>query len=173
MITIVCATNRPGSNSLKVASIYARLFQEAGTEAQVLNLEEVNPRWIADSSYAANTMEMDRIVEQYIRVADKLVLVVPEYNGSFPGILKFFIDGCNHGDWANKKIALVGLTTGRSGNLRGLDHLTGIFHYLGSSIYWRKVYLSQVAQMLDSEGTLTDETALKELNNQMSGFLAF
>lgn len=173
MITIVCGTNRPGSNSLKVASGYARLLQEAGVEAQVLNLEEINPRWIAESSYAANTMEMDCIVQQYISAVDKLVLVVPEYNGSFPGILKFFIDGCNHGDWADKKIALVGLTTGRSGNVRGLDHLTGIFHYLGSSIYWKKVYLSQVAQMLDSIGTLTDETTVKELNLQIKGFLSF
>lgn len=173
MITVICSTDRPASNSMRVARACAAQLEQKGEQVQILDLQELNPQWVRASSFGPNSPEMEAVVKRYIRAVERMVLVVPEYNGSFPGIVKYFIDGCDHGDWARKRIALIGLATGRGGNLRGLDHLTGIFHYLGSEVFGKKVYISRISGVLDTNGELTDAMALAELNAQMDGFLNF
>ncbi|MDP6909228.1 MAG: NAD(P)H-dependent oxidoreductase [Flavobacteriales bacterium] len=173
MITIVCTTNRPESNSMKLSKIYARMLGDIGQECQILDMKAVQSNWILDSSYGPNTTEFDEIVGKYIRSVTKLIFITPEYNGSYPGYVKYFMDACDWGDFNGKKIALTGLATGRSGNLRGLDHFTGLFHFLGSEVYSKKVYLSQVNHALSDQGELTNEITLKEIEAQLKGFVTF
>lgn len=173
MITIICTTNRTDSNSLKLSQIYEHKLTKTGEACQILDLRTVPAQWIQDSSYGDNTPEFDSLAEKYIRSVTKLIFITPEYNGSFPGYVKFFMDACDYGDFAHKKVALVGLASGRSGNVRGLDHLTGIFHYLDTEVYKKKVYLSQVHLLLPQDGTLTDEGCLNEIDNQLKGFIGF
>jgi chromate reductase, NAD(P)H dehydrogenase (quinone) len=173
MVTVICTTDRPQSNSLKVATNCLRMFEESGTTCQLLNLQDVDPEWITRSSFKENSPEMQQVVDRFLINAERLMLVVPEYNGSFPGIFKYFIDGCDYGNWKGKKIAMVGIASGRSGNLRGLDHLTGIFHYLGSEVYGKKVYISQVSNEIDAHGDVTGTLTLFELQSQIKGFLNF
>lgn len=173
MISIICTTDRTDSNSLRLSQIYERELTKLGQKCQILDLRTVPAQWIQDSSYGTSIPEFDELVEKYIRSVTKLIFVTPEYNGSFPGYIKFFMDACDYGDFAHKKVALVGLASGRSGNVRGLDHLTGIFHYLDTEVYKKKVYLSQVHALLPKDGTLTDQTCLKEIETQLKGFIEF
>jgi chromate reductase len=173
MITIVCTTNRPDSNTRKVAQMYYDALQKMGLDSQVLDLKEVDASWMQDSNYGQNVPEFEAVVNRFVRHSEKFVFVTPEYNGSFPGYLKFFIDACDYGDWAKKKVALMGLASGRAGNVRGLDHLTGILHYLGSEVYSKKVYLSQVNHSLTEDGEILNEVLNKEIDLQLKGFLTF
>lgn len=173
MITIICTTNRPDSNTLKVANLYLQRLSGLGQDAQILDLKEVKPEWIQQSSYGKNVPEFESIIATFIRPVSKLVFVVPEYNGGFPGYLKFFMDACDQKDFSGKKVALMGLASGRSGNVRGLDHLTGILHYLGSEVYSKKVYLSQVNHSLTPNGELVNEVLLDEIGRQLNGFISF
>lgn len=173
MITVLCTTNRPDSNTRKVAQLYHDALSELGKECQVLDLKEVEASWIQSSNYGDNVPEFESVVTQFVRGINKFVFITPEYNGSFPGYLKFFMDACNYGDWANKKVALMGLASGRAGNVRGLDHLTGILHYLGSEVYSKKVYLSQINLSLSEDGVLQNDMLTKEIEAQLKGFVNF
>jgi NAD(P)H-dependent FMN reductase len=173
MITIVCTTNRPDSNTRKVAQMYHDALSGMGEESQVLDLKEVDASWIQGSNYGENVPEFELLVDKFIRNTEKFVFVTPEYNGSFPGYLKFFMDACDYGDWADKKVALMGLASGRAGNVRGLDHLTGILHYLGSEVYSKKVYLSQVNHSLTDNGEIQNEVLSREIELQLNGFVTF
>jgi chromate reductase len=173
LVTVICGTDREDSNSLRVANLCAGLIRNEGAEARVLNLRDVRPEWLAQSAYGQNVAEFEAISDRFIRPVTRMVIVVPEYNGSFPGILKYMIDAGNYGDWAGKKVALVGLATGRGGNLRGVDHLTGIFHYLRSEVLSTKVYLSQVGQKLSPDGSLNDPQSMTELGAQAKNLLNF
>ncbi|MCF8258212.1 MAG: NAD(P)H-dependent oxidoreductase, partial [Flavobacteriales bacterium] len=124
-------------------------------------------------AYRPNVPELEALLNHNLRGVQRLVMVVPEYNGSFPGILKYFMDACDHGEWEGKKVALVGVASGRGGNLRGADHLTGVLHYLGSEVLGRKVYISQVAQQLGADGQLTNEFTVGELRTQALALLHF
>ena len=173
MITIICTTNRPDSNTRKVAQMYHDALEAMGEESQILDLKEVDANWIQDSNYGKNVPEFEEVVSRFIRTPEKLVFITPEYNGGFPGYLKFFMDACDHGDWSGKKVALMGLASGRAGNVRGLDHLTGIVHYLGSEVYSKKVYLSQINQSLTENGEIENEVLNREIGLQLKGFVNF
>jgi NAD(P)H-dependent FMN reductase len=173
MITIICTTNRPDSNTRKVAELYLTALHGFGSACQILDMQNVDAAWIQESNYGENAPEFEAVVSQYIRPVKKFVFITPEYNGSFPGYIKFFMDACNYGEWANKQVALMGLASGRAGNVRGLDHLTGIFHYLGSEVYSKKVYLSQINQSLSDDGVIQNDLLLKEIEAQLKGFITF
>lgn len=173
MITILCTTDRPGSNSGKASRLYQSKLASIGEQVQELNMKNVDIDWIAKSNYGTNCPEFEAIVCKYIRSVDRIILIVPEYNGSFPGIFKFFMDACDHQTFKDKKIALMGLAAGRSGNVRGLDHLTGVFHYLGAEVYSNKVYLSLANQSVSASGELDNDLLQTEIAAQIKGFLTF
>ena len=75
-------------------------------------------------------------------------------------------------EWAGKKACLVGVSDGRAGNLRGMEHLTGILHYLKMHVYYDKLPISVVNLVMDAEGNF-NEAQMKVCSTQMEGFLAF
>lgn len=104
---------------------------------------------------------------------DRFVFVIPEYNGSYPGIAKLFLDTINPAIWEGKKAALVGVATGRAGNLRGMDHLTAVLNYLKMEVYSQKIPLSSVHQHLNESGTIALTEYSELLKKQIEGFLKF
>ena len=91
MITVISGTNRPGSNTRKIAVLIQEMLQEAGEEVTLLDLAELPPEIFADSSYASKPGSFAAFQDQILET-DGVLTVVPEYNGSFPGVLKYFID---------------------------------------------------------------------------------
>src|SRR5687768_16106088 len=90
-ILIVSGTNRPQSNAARVAAVLQRNYEKLGVAHEVLSLVDL-PREVFDgAAYASKPPGMVAIQK---RVLDALGLhvVTPEYNGSFPGVLKYFID---------------------------------------------------------------------------------
>lgn len=171
MITIISATNRLNSNSLKIAKNYAQLMEKQGVESKVFSLESLPIDFTATDLYNKRSENFQQLLNEYIVPANKFVFIVPEYNGSFPGILKTFIDAIHPDINRGKKVALVGVSTGRAGNLRGLDHLTGILHYLGFHILPNKQPISSVLTLLNEDGTLKDENTIKVLEKQIADFV--
>lgn len=136
MILIVATTNRKNSKTYKVAAYYQRLLVQLGVAADILSLENL-PEDFAFSALYENlgkNLAFNHHKEQMDR-ATKFVFIVPEYNGSFPGVLKTFIDGLG---WPNslqgKKACLVSISDGALGGAHALSHLTDIFHYLNCHV---------------------------------------
>ncbi|TXC77067.1 NADPH-dependent FMN reductase [Luteibaculum oceani] len=174
MISIISGTNRPLSNSMIVANTYKNLLEQQGEDAQVLNLEELPSEFMYSASYGKKDNRFEAIVQQFVTGASKFIFVVPEYNGSFPGVLKSFLDCISPKLWHDKKSAIIGLSAGRAGNLRGMDHLTGILHYLQVEVYSKKPKLSQFDKLADLEKrTITDEETLALIEKHISKFLKF
>lgn len=173
MITIICGTNRPGSNSDKVARVYAEIAQKQGFETNVFSLADLPYDFLDASRYGTTPDSFAQILNNLIQPVSHFVFIVPEYNGSFPGILKVFLDTVNPGIWKGKKAALIGVSTGRAGNLRGVDHLLGVLHYLKVEVYSQKPLLSSIHQFLTENGLLQNEEYLDQLNEQVSSFMKF
>ena len=164
MITIVSGTNRLGSNTLKVAKEYQRILTDKGITAGLLSLETLNLLQ-PDAGF-------EKIEQEIIIPTDTFIFIVPEYNGSFPGVLKLLFDSSvSHNIWFNKQALITGNATGRAGNLRGMDHLADILNYLKITVHPNKLPLSQVNKLMDASGTFTDEATLAAINNQLDEFL--
>ncbi len=87
MLTLVAGTNRPGSNTRKVALEVRRLYAELGVELRWLDLAEL-PREIFDPVSYGRKPASFQPFSQAILDSTGLIIITPEYNGSFPGVLK-------------------------------------------------------------------------------------
>lgn len=166
MITIISGTNRKNSNTRKIATEYYRLFTERNIETSLLLLDE-EAMLVRDEAFK-------KTEEQLLKPAEKFVIVMPEYNGSYPGILKLMMDNTDISPvWWYKKVLLVGVSTGRAGNLRGMEHLTGSLLHLKMLVHPNRLPLSVVHTLLDENNRLINTTALQAVETQIEEFLEF
>jgi chromate reductase, NAD(P)H dehydrogenase (quinone) len=164
MITIISGTNRIGSNTRKVAQEYQRILAEKGVKTQFLSLEDIHS--------IKRDAEFEKIEQSILIPTTAYILVLPEYNGSLPGIFKLLIDNSKPADaWHNKKALLVGTATGRAGNLRGLDHATNILNHLKITVHPNKLPISVVNTLLNEEDKFMNEGTLAAINLQIDEFL--
>lgn len=173
MLTIIAGTNRPGSSTLKLAVYYQRILKERSVETSVLSLENLPDNLLKTDLYGKRSEEF-KPLQQLINVSDKFIFIIPEYNGSFPGALKAFVDACDFPQsFFDKKAALVGISSGKYGNIRGVDHFTGVCNYLNMHVFSLKLHIPFIRKELDANGNLTEEDTIKFTNEQMERFLKF
>ncbi len=166
MTTVISGTGRPGSNTKKVALTYCKMLQEAGINYSLLSLDEHNV-------YKHNE-EFIEIEKKYIIPADRFIMIVPEYNGSYPGILKLMLDNSDVTKcWHHKKVLLTGISTGRAGNLRGLDHLTGSLMYLKMHVHPNRLPISVVDKLIGDDNEIHDEPTIHAIRQQLNEFQKF
>ena len=94
MITIISGTNRKGSVTYQMALLYQRKLKEKGVHSSIIDLKEL-PHDFAFSALYENTGKSEgfnRLIAP-LKDSTKLIVVTPEYNGSFPGVIKTFLDG--------------------------------------------------------------------------------
>ncbi len=166
MITIIAGTNRADSMTLRAANIYQSILSSRAENVHTLSLEN---RQVWERGPAMLALE-----SQYLIPASKFLIIMPEYNASFPGILKLMMDNSDVKKcWWYKKAALVGISDGRAGNLRGLEHMTSILHYLKVHVLYNKLLLSGVNNEIDSNNNIIKPATEKLINTQIEEFLAF
>ena len=180
MITVIAATNRKDSEALDFAKFYAEALRaQTREEVKLLALEEEAHDWFHPGMYSqeGQSASVARLQDEYMTPAGKFVFVIPEYNGSFPGVLKLFLDACSvrayNETFPGKKAALLGVATGRAGNLRGMDHLTGILHYLGMIVLPNKLPVSSIRKIADEQGNITDPYTRAVIERQALELIAF
>jgi NAD(P)H-dependent FMN reductase len=165
-VLLISGTNREDSNTLRITNYYATELKTAFIKFKILNLVELPTNFINTDLYGKRSADF-AIIQHDILNAKCIIFVVPEYNGSFPGILKLFIDAFDQHDFSGKLAGLVGLSTGKFGNLRGLDHLTAVLQYLQVDVLPYKVHIPQVHKKIDSKDGLTDSAVRAEVQNQI------
>ena len=165
MITIVSGSNRPNNNTHKIAKAYLQILTEKNIEAQILALDEQH---VFTRNEAFEKMEAIFLVP-----VEKIIFILPEYNGSYPGILKLMIDNSDVKNcWPNKKALLTGVASGRAGNLRGLEHFTGSLMHVKMHVHPNRLPISVVHTLLDDAGNLKDEATKNLITTQLEEFLA-
>lgn len=166
MITIISGTNRADNNTKKVAGEYQRLLAAKNVETALYALDEIDGTKRDNSFIKAE--------ENLLQAAEQFIVVMPEYNGSYPGILKLMIDNTDvEQTWWHKKVLLVGVSTGRAGNLRGMEHLTGCLLHMKMLVHPNRLPISLVHKMMDTSGKFTDLNTLAAIDTQLEEFLDF
>lgn len=173
MITIIAGTNRRDSYSLKVANYYQRQLDRKGYGSEVISLESLPDNFIVSDLYGARS-EAFQPIQDRISASTKFIFIIPEYNGSFPGVLKTFIDACLFPDsFVGKKTALVGISSGKYGNIRGVEHFTGVCHYLNLHTLPLRIHIPYIKQELNEELDFFKEDTLRFTDQQITEFIAF
>ncbi len=180
MITVISGTDRKDGLTHVLAQHYADVLQSKTDETvKVLFLEDIPIAFYGREMYKKDTLteEFIAIEEEFMIPANKLFFIIPEYNGSFPGILKLFIDACSIRSkmaiFKGKKAGMVGIATGRAGNIRGLEHFTSVMMFMGTTVLPNLLPISAFNKLMDSDKKITDEGTLKAIEAQIDAFLSF
>jgi chromate reductase, NAD(P)H dehydrogenase (quinone) len=173
MITLVVGTNRPGSSTRKVAALIGECYHELEAPLRVLDLADLPPDIFSPAAYAEKPKSFHPFAEAILRSAG-LHVVTPEYNGSMPGVLKYFIDMLKFPEsFERRPVCFTGLAAGIWGALRPVEQLQAIFGYRNAHLYPERVFLPQIHGLLDASGRLKDAELLGRLKKQAAGFVEF
>ncbi len=152
--------------TLRTANVYNRLLSEKYGDVKLLSLEH-KPVWERGA-------EMLALEQEFLIPAEKFVIIMPEYNASFPGILKLMMDNSDIKKcWWYKRAALVGISDGRAGNLRGTEHMTSILHYMKVNVLYDKLLLSKIKEEIDTHGNIIKPATAKLIDQQIEDFIKF
>lgn len=163
MITVISGTDRPENLTQLFAKYLVEAIEKISDEkVKYVDLQEVMPMLQNSNIYDGSThsLQFQALQEASIIETDKIVVLAPEYNGSFPGVLKVFIDACTRNRYKEnfhfKKVFLSGLAAGRAGNLRGVGQLAAIFNHMSATIIAPHFYASGISKFLDGEMIVDD-----------------
>jgi chromate reductase, NAD(P)H dehydrogenase (quinone) len=169
---IISGTNRPNSKSAEVCKIVQALYKELGEHVEMIDLASVGLKEVDGAQYGANQPASMQDAIKKVTAADGIIVVVPEYNGSMPGALKYFIDHWKYPDtFEFRPICLIGLG-GRFGALRAVEHLQGVFGYRNGFIYPERVFLTDVSKTLIN-GEIQNPLIMDLLRSQTKNFRKF
>jgi NAD(P)H-dependent FMN reductase len=157
---------------LKLSRWILARYREAGAEADLLDLSQLDLGDVTGGDYNKGARGTYAKAVERVTKSEGLVVVVPEYNGSYPGILKLFIDYWHYPDsFEHRPIALVGLGL-RWGGLRPVEHLQQVFGYRNAYVFPNRVFLTQVKQVLQGE-EVTDPGIAELLKIQTREFIKY
>ena len=173
MMTLLVGTNRPDSSTRKVARHVEEIYAALKVPLHVLDLAQLPPEIFSANSYAEKPKPFLPFSEAILR-SSGLHVVTPEYNGSVPGVLKYFIDMLKFPESFERLPAcFVGVAAGMWGGLRPVEQLQAIFGYRNAYLFPERVFLPGIRDLLNEQGRLADPELLDRLKNQAEGFVTF
>jgi NAD(P)H-dependent FMN reductase len=155
-IPVILGTTRKGRWSAPAARFMVQQMEKRqGVSTELIDLSEL-PMPIDD----AGEQIKDEAFSNKMALADALVVVTPEYNHSFPGLLKHILDSCLK-EYIHKAVGIVGVSAGPFGGVRAIQDFLPVMRELGLvNIFW-DVNFGNVASVFDASGQLLDQAFVK------------
>lgn len=157
-VPVILGTPRQGRMSEHAARLMHReVAKRPGVETQLIDVATL-PIPTNDAGEAAKDPEFAETMNR----ADALVLIVPEYNHGYPGLLKHVLD-TNLQEYIHKAAGVVGVSAGVFGGARVIQNLIPVLRELGLvTIFW-DVNFTSVHSRFDEDGNLLDESFLPRI----------
>jgi NAD(P)H-dependent FMN reductase len=158
-VPVILGTPRQGRMSEYAARlVHERVVQRAGIETELIDVATLPIR----TDDAGETAK-DPAFSVTMNRADALVLVAPEYNHGYPGLLKHVLD-TNLKEYIHKAAGVVGVSAGVFGGARMIQNLVPVLRELGLvAIFW-DVNFTSVGTRFDDDGNLLDESFLPRVD---------
>ncbi|WP_062211154.1 NADPH-dependent FMN reductase [Aureimonas sp. AU12] len=114
-------------------------------------------------------------MKREIEAADAVLFVTPEYNRSFPPVIKNAIDWgtrpYGQNSFAAKPGGLIGTTPGSTGTAAGQNHLKSVLNVVDVVLMGQpEVYFQYKPELFGADGSVTDEGTAKFLNGFLDRF---
>jgi NAD(P)H-dependent FMN reductase len=158
-VPVILGTPRQGRMSEHAARLmWTQLDARTGAETELIDVATL-PIPTDDAGESAK----DPAFSETMNRADALVLVVPEYNHGYPGLLKHVLD-TNLQEYIHKAVGVAGVSAGIFGGARAIQNLLPVLRELGLvTIFWDMNFTS-VHSRFDEDGNLLDESFLPRID---------
>lgn len=159
-IPVILGTVRKGRESENVAKfVFEQVKKREGVESEFVDIRELKV-----PPDDAGEQTKDPKFSETCERADGLVLVVPEYNHGYPGMLKHVLDS-NLKEYIHKAVGICGVSAGGFGATRAIENLLPVLRELGLvTIFWDGNF-SGARNLFDENGHIRQEaTYVKRLD---------
>src|SRR5215467_10672778 len=165
-IPVVLGTVRKGQASENIAKfVFEQVKQREGVETELIDIGELKFPG-DDAGEQIKHQDFSATCER----ADGLVLVVPEYNHGYPGILKHVLDS-NLKEYIHKAVGICGVSAGGFGGTRVIQSLLPVLRELGLvTIFWDGNF-SGAQGLFDEAGNIKDRTTHEKRLDKFLGEL--
>src|SRR5215204_3658183 len=158
-IPVILGTVRKGRASENVAKfVFEQVTKREGVESEFIDIRELKlPN--EDAGEQIKDARFSKICER----ADGLVLVVPEYNHGYPGMLKHVLDS-NLKEYIHKAVGICGVSAGGFGGTRVIQSLLPVLRELGLvTIFWDGNF-SGAQKLFDADGNIIDQAYITRID---------
>jgi NAD(P)H-dependent FMN reductase len=158
-IPIILGTARRGRQSENVARfVFEQTKKRADIETELIDVCKL-PMKLDDAGEQMKDPKFSATIQR----CDGLIIVTPEYNHGYPGLLKHALD-MNLEEYIHKAVGICGVSAGPFGGARVIEGLLPVMRELGLvTIFW-DVNFGNVQKLFDEQGKLLDESYFRRLD---------
>ena len=158
-IPLILGTARQGRQSENVARfVFEQTKKRADVETELIDVREL-PMKLDDAGEQMKDTKFSAAIER----CDGLIIVTPEYNHGYPGLLKHALD-MNLKEYIHKAVGICGVSAGPFGGARVIEGLLPVMRELGLVAIFEDVNFGSVAKIFDDQGNLLDQNYVRRLD---------
>jgi NAD(P)H-dependent FMN reductase len=158
-IPLILGTARQGRASEHAARfVFEQTKKRAGVETEFIDVRTL-PMRLDDAGEQIKDPKFAATAER----CDALIIVSPEYNHSFPGLLKHALD-MNLKEYIHKAVGICGVSAGPFGGARMIENLLPVMRELGLVTIFEDVNFAKVGTLFDERGALLDENFVRRVD---------
>jgi NAD(P)H-dependent FMN reductase len=153
-IAVIPGSVRPNNYTHMAANLVVdELKKDSRVAVDLLEPGELHLPFPGENPNAEST----KLLQAKVAAATGIVLVTPEYHGSFSSVMKLVIENLGFPSvLAGKPVALVGVAAGSIGAIKSLEHLRGVVSHIGAFPLPMPVSIPNVQRVFDSQGRALD-----------------
>ncbi|MEY2560641.1 MAG: hypothetical protein QOG51_1056 [Verrucomicrobiota bacterium] len=165
-VPIILGTPRQGRRSEHAANfVLEQTKKRAGVTTELIDVRALG----LSVDDAGEQIKIPEFSEKMKR-CDALIIVTPEYNHGYPGLLKHALD-TNLEEYIHKAVGLCGVSAGPFGGSRVIEHLLPVMRELGLVTIFTDVNFGTIQKLFDDSGKLLDEKFIGRVNKFLDELL--
>jgi chromate reductase, NAD(P)H dehydrogenase (quinone) len=177
---VFAGSTRTDSLNRKLARAAAEELKRRGLDVTFADLKDYPmPLYEGDLETASGIPENARAFRKLLELNELFVIASPEYNGSFPALLKNVVDWTSRpgpgerpaAAYRGKQAILLATSPGPGGGRRGLKHLRELLEMIGVTVV-AEVPVAKGFESFDAEGRLARLEDVAALRAVADGLVA-
>lgn len=170
-IAVILGSVRPGNYTAKAAAyVVDELKKNDRVAVDQVFPDELHLPFPGTDPNAPGTKKLQQIVGD----ATGVILVTPEYHGSFSSIMKLVIENLGFpSKLAGKPVALLGVAAGAIGAIKSLEHLRGVVSHVGGIALPLPISIANVQKVFDESGRIVDPDVEKMVRRTATNLLDY
>src|SRR3954454_24380741 len=158
-LPLILGTARQGRESEHVARfVFDQTKKRAGVETELIDVRTL-PMKLDDAGEQMKDPKFSAVIDR----CDALIIVTPEYNHSFPGLLKHALD-MNLKEYIHKAVGICGVSAGPFGGARVIESLLPVMRELGLVTIFEDLNFGTVGKLFDDQGNLLDQNYVRRVD---------
>jgi NAD(P)H-dependent FMN reductase len=170
-VVVINGSVRPGNyTGMASAIVVDELRKHPMTSVEVIDPGVLHLPFPGTDPNSPATKQLQQAVSR----ATGVILVTPEYHGSFSSVMKLVIENLGFPSvLAGKPVALLGVAAGSIGAIKSLEHLRGVVSHVGGIVLPLPISIANVQKVFDREGHVLDPAVEKLVRQAATNLVGY